>query len=50
MKFKNEKFKEVADKYKIKYIDISKIESNYPTEEEYVEISNKIIEHINLLK
>lgn len=50
IKYTNEKFKEVADKYKIKYIDISKIESNYPTEEEYVEISNKIIEHINLLK
>jgi len=50
MQYTNEKFKEVSDKYKIKYIDISKIESNYPTEEEYVEISNKIIEHINLLK
>lgn len=50
IKYMNEKFKEVADKYKIKYIDISKIESNYPTEEEYVEISNEIMEYINLLK
>ena len=50
IRYTNEKFKESADKYKIEYIDINEINNKYPTEEEYVEISNKIIEHINLLK
>lgn len=46
MQYTNEKFKEVSDKYRIEYIDINEI-NNYPTEEEYVEISNRTIEYIN---
>ena len=49
IKTEDNKISEIMQ-YTNKYKDISKIESNYPTEEEYVEISNKIIEHINLLK
>lgn len=47
IKYTNEQFKEISDKYKIEYIDINKINNHYPTEEEYKEISNKIIEYIN---
>ena len=49
IKATNEKFKEICDKYKIKYINRYE-EEKYPTKKEYEKIGKRIIEEINLLK
>jgi len=50
IKFTNEKFKEISNKYRIIYIDCleEKIENKiYPTKENYKELGDRIIEIIN---
>ncbi len=47
--YANEKFKEISEKYNIKYIEIDKIikEKIYPTKEEYKMIADELIDIIN---